>query len=409
MMIIYKYCEPIPAINLFNLLISLIAIWTFIIFILDIVINKNNIFKLFKEKKSAIILALSFISLAISAISADNIKFSIIGNGFRFGGLLSYVFYIFLAILGYKLTDKNRAIFFRCLIYTASFISILSLTNFEFTKEIFLVENAGIFANINHFSTYLNYIIIINIFTFYNDKNKYIGILDFICFIILVGMLIINGSFACYLGIMLILIITIVYAIKNKKILKYLAMFSIFFTISFTGAWMLVKGNFEELFEDLGILKTYYEDYSDNNNKDKQEYYFELCLQFVGSNRGELWRYGFEMAKEKPILGYGLENFSDDYLKYPLESQEDLPHNLILFLWLSGGIITLLLYLIANFMILGKNWRNFYLNNSITPIWFLIISHLFQSMFNNTLFYTTSLYAILFGMIYKNIKEKKDS
>lgn len=391
-----------------NSFISIISVVTLIIFIFETIVKKISIFEFIKKHKSILILITGFIFLTISCLLADDLKLSLIGNSFRFGGLLSFLFYGVLAILGYKLDEKNRNIFFRSLIYMSAFISILSLIKNDFTKQFLYVENAGIFTNINHFSTFLCYVLIVNIFVFYNDKNKWIAIFDFICFIISTGMLIINTSFACYLTIMFIIILTVVFAIKNKKIFKFLAMAGIFLTISISGAWMLIKGNFTELFEDLEFIKKYQTEYA-NGTKEQKEYFFESCLQYIGSYRGEMWRYGIEMIKEKPILGYGLENFSDDYKNYPLESGEDLPHNLIIFLWLSGGIFTLLAYLIAIILLLWKNRKCFYTNNSNTIIWFLIIAHLMQSMFNNTLFYTTSLYAILFGMLFKEFKTKKDN
>ena len=391
--------------NSFILIISIIAL---IVFIFETIIKKINIFDFIKSNKSILVLITSFIFLTISCLLADDLKLSLIGNSFRFGGLLSFFFYGVLAILGYKLNEKNRSIFFRSLIYMTTFISIFSIIKNDFTKQFLFIENAGIFTNINHFSTYLCYILIINIFVFYNDKSKWLAVFDFLCFIISTGMLIINTSFACYLTIMFIIMLTIVFAIKNKKILKFLAMAGVFVTISITGAWMLIKGNFLELFQDLELIQQYQTEYADGT-KEQKEYFFESCLQYIGSYRGEMWRYGIDMIKEKPILGYGLENFSDDYKKYPLESGEDLPHNLIIFLWLSGGIFTLLTYLIANVMLLWKNKKCFYINNSNTIIWYLIIGHLIQSMFNNTLFYTTALYAILFGMLFKEFKQKKDN
>lgn len=393
--------------NLNSFLISISTI-TLILFIIETIIKKINVFKFIKNDYSILFLIISFIFLTISCLLADDLYLSLIGSIWRFGGLFSFFFYGVFAILGCKLNEKNRNIFFRSLIYISTFISIFSLIKNDFTQQYVYIENAGIFPNINHFSTFLCYVLIVNIFIFYNDKNKYLAILDFICFIISTGMLIINTSFACYLTIMFIIMLTVVFAIKNKKIIKFLAMAGVFLTISLTGAWMLIKGNFIELFEDLEFIQKYQTEYADGT-KEQKEFFFENCLKYIGSYRGELWRYGIEMIKEKPILGYGLENFSDDYKNYPLESFEDLPHNLIIFLWLSGGVFTLLAYLIANVIILWKNRKCFYINNSNTIIWFLVIGHLMQSMFNNTLFYTTSLYAILFGMIFKEFKQKKDN
>ena len=115
--------------RLFPVLISFIAIFTIIVFLIDIIINKPNILKFLKNNKSCIFLILSFTFLSISCFSSKNVYLAIFGNDYRFGGLLSYLFYFFLAILGYKLTEKGREIFFRTTIYLTTIISILSLIN----------------------------------------------------------------------------------------------------------------------------------------------------------------------------------------------------------------------------------------------------------------------------------------
>ena len=125
----------------------------------------------------------------------------------------------------------------------------------------------------------------------------------------------------------------------------------------------------------------------------------------MGSYRGELWYYTLDLIKKKPLIGYGLENLAMEYKNYPMHSNEDLPHNLILHLFVCGGIFTLIFYLLANIIVLLKNKESFYKNNSLTIIYYIILGHLFQSMFNNTLFYVTSIYAIFFGMIYNDFQK----
>lgn len=393
--------------RLFPVLISFIAIFTIIVFLIDIIINKPNILKFLKNNKSCIFLILSFVFLSISCFSSKNVYLAIFGNDYRFGGLLSYLFYFFLAILGYKLTEKGREIFFRTTIYLTTIISILSLINSSTIMLFLPFKYSGIFFNINHFATYLVYIIIITIFTFYNDKNIILSIIDYICFIILVAMLIVNNTFGCYLAILLILIINVLFIIKNKLKIKYLLLLLTFVTLSLSikvdGVWEL-KNNFNGLLSDLNIIKGYTTNYS-KFTKDENENYVNSHIVFMGSYRGELWYYTLDLIKKKPLIGYGLENLAMEYKNYPMHSNEDLPHNLILHLFVCGGIFTLIFYLLANIIVLLKNKESFYKNNSLTIIYYIILGHLFQSMFNNTLFYVTSIYAIFFGMIYNDFQK----
>ena len=379
-----------------------------IIFLIDTVINKTNIFKFIKNNKSCIFLILSFMFLLIACISSKNVKLSFIGIYYRVSGIISYFLYFFLAILGYKLTEKNRNIFFKSIIYMAAIMSVLSLINNETTKEILPFDYTGIFFNTNHFATYLIYAIITCIFTFYNDKKTYSKIIDYLCFVIMVAMLIVNNTFGCYLALLFILITSIFFVIKNKIYLKYLfliiAVILLSLTIRVNGKWEL-EDNFESLLIDLNIIQGYATNYQDFT-EEESKHYIDSHVVYMGSYRGELWYYTMDLIAKKPLLGYGLENLDIEYEKYPMHQTNDLPHNLILHLWVCGGIFTLLFYLTANIMILIKHRKSLYINDSTTLIYFMVLGHLFQSMFNNTLFYVTSLYAIYFGMIYKNFKTK---
>ncbi len=405
MMLNYKFKFHNNNFKLFPKIIYIVAILSFITFVIDTIIHKTNIIIFLKNNKSSLFLVISFIFLTIACLNSKNIEFAIFGNQFRFSGILSYLFYAFLAILGYKLTLKHRNIFFRAIIYLTTIISILSLIKINFIQEFLFSEYTGVFFNKNHFATFLIYTIIITIFTFYNDKKLSISILDYVCFVIQIFMLIINDTFGCYITILFILIINIVFAIKNKLFLKYGLMLLAFISFSIT---ITVKENFDRLSYDLNVIKEFATKYPDLS-EEEHEMYINDQIRYLGNYRGELWYYTLDLIKKKPLIGYGLENITKEYEEnYIMESMNDMPHNLILYLWVSGGIFTLLSYLIANILILIKYRKNFYKSSYLTVIYFIIIGHLLQSMFNNTLFYTTSMYAILFGMIYKTIPPKEE-
>ncbi|MEI7740980.1 MAG: O-antigen ligase family protein [bacterium] len=74
----------------------------------------------------------------------------------------------------------------------------------------------------------------------------------------------------------------------------------------------------------------------------------------AGGDRKALWRIAIEGIKEKPVLGWGLENYGIVFEKYfrPMtldsslrETWYDRAHNQILEIWLALGAIGLLLYL----------------------------------------------------------------
>ncbi len=396
--------------NIFPLIIGGIAIVTFIIFMIECFRDETNIFGFIKKNKAIFFLMLSFIFLFIACVRGTNVEKAFLGVRPRFGGFIAYIYYAFLAILGYKLDVKYRKIFFRSIIVVATILSFLGLINSPGIQPYVYSQYSSIFFNENHFASYLTYAIVLLIFCIYNDKNIIVTIIDMFCFIILNAMLTANNSFGSYLTVIFVLVVSLMFVIKNKLYVKYGVLVGLFIFVS-----LIVKingsnpvgENFKELAADVDVIK----DYSSNIINDKveeSEKILEDRVVYIGSCRGELWYYSWDLIKKKPLLGYGLESLRDEFAQYPMHTSNDMPHNLIIYLLAVGGILTLLPYLINYGILLVKNRKAFWMNKPKTMIYFIILAHLFSSMFNNTIFYVTSLYAVIFGMIFTEEKEDEE-
>ncbi|MBU0534341.1 MAG: O-antigen ligase family protein [Candidatus Omnitrophica bacterium] len=78
--------------------------------------------------------------------------------------------------------------------------------------------------------------------------------------------------------------------------------------------------------------------------------YIESKLQPVKASsrvRGEYWRAGLEMLKEKPLVGFGLGSFGRIYAKYKLPKAEEtqMAHNDFLQIWTELGAVGFLIFL----------------------------------------------------------------
>ena len=124
-----------------------------------------------------------------------------------------------------------------------------------------------------------------------------------------------------------------------------------------------------------------------------------------GSGRIKLWKYGFQFFMQNPILGYGPENLESKYQAVGIE--QDRPHNLIVQLATTSGIIGLLSYLSAIGIILIRGLKSMDLENSFLVISLAcVIAYMISAMFGNSMYYTSPYFFIFLGILFQQIKQK---
>ena len=107
----------------------------------------------------------------------------------------------------------------------------------------------------------------------------------------------------------------------------------------------------------------------------------------------------FELVKQKPFFGWGLENLLNEFY-YQLGINEGRTHNLVLQLMGTTGIVGMLLYMVAMIAIFVrvlkriKNWNMF---EYITI--FCFISYMISALFGNSAFYTSPYFMIILGIL----------
>lgn len=377
--------------SFWHVITFIISIFTFLTFVLENITCKSKIKKFKSVKYIILFFLLFFVCTIISTILSNDITISFFGDSYRGNGLIQFLSYIGYALLGVSLNKKNRIRILRILSYTSFIMALINIFGNNNTFFVNYYSNSGIFFHFNHYAYYLVYTIITTIFLFFHDENKILKISNFIIYITLIYMLIINDTFGCYLAVLSTIIIIFIYCLKKKIITKFLFIIVPFIFLSLfvkVNNECLVIKNFKDIFYDIGIIKIQLEE--DKAIED-------TVIMNIGTNRGQLWYYGFKFIKEKPIFGYGLDNLGNKYLEYDIDI--DMPHNLILGLGATIGIPGMLFYFSTVSLILIKGFKKYKTNDSFSNLfYFVVFGHLVSSMFGNTMYYVTPYYVIILGM-----------
>ncbi|MBT3539010.1 hypothetical protein HOF40_02735 [Candidatus Parcubacteria bacterium] len=181
----------------------------------------------------------------------------------------------------------------------------------------------------------------------------------------------------------------------------------------------------------LGVSLYFFNIYSDTlyNNAPKVSRILDISLN-TGTGRTRLmaWDIAYEGFKDRPVFGWGPENYQNifdiyynpDFLEFSLEETLwDKPHNYVMELLSTGGIVTTVFYLAILISLLGylislikksssKNQKIIYLI-IITAILFYLVQNLFgiETSYSYQLWFVLMAY-IMFEYISKKEQEVTD-
>ncbi len=329
-----------------------------------------------------------FIFLGISLFFSVDINTSWFGAYGRYEGLTSWLFYgLWAILLIFHLGDnqiESRDAKIRQLIvisslsgFLVSLYAIFQLFGLDF---ITWAEPANItgravssFGQPNYLACWLLIVLPFSAYLFYTAKNNLGRIIWTLIFITELGALFSTGSRAAFLVFLVISVLWFLWFLAQKKILsgrKIVFIISVALAVALFFIAFLAISN-QSRFNELTNFK-------------KGSAYVRL----------ELWQTGLESYLKKPILGYGLDNQKEVYVKYydpnlAIYSNpnvySDRAHNLILDTLLTSGIIGLLFF-IYFLRWVYLNLFNSYINNrkyelSAFLLWSLT-AYLISLMFN---------------------------
>lgn len=348
------------------------------------------------EQKVAIAYLMFYV---VATIFSINILVSILGNDFRYEGILMIGVYILLFIMASKYIVINEKLI-KLVLIAASIMCIYSVFQYYgfdpiqkwsmdniYTKQAF-----SFLRNRNVLGTYISLFIPISM-GLYIFRGKKIYCLT--ASLIFAGMLV-SMTRATWVGFLIYSVIGFLFVYKNKVRLNRVAVvfiifIAIFFVIDISAKYG-VGGNGETL---SGRVI-----YTVENGKDIND--------SSGSNRIMIWKGVLKSIKTSPILGSG-----PDTMKIKLESNGtffethyDKSHNEFLEIWLTGGIFTLISYLVLIGVILYKLIRKRY-DDSAKIMILIIMSYLVQSFFSNSVILVAPIYWITLGACVKYVNSSE--
>ena len=238
-------------------------------------------------------------------------------------------------------------------------------------------------------------------------------------------MLIINDTFGGYLGVFVAVFASAVYGIikfisylKNKNALSeeakandkknlingaiaMLVIVVLFVTCSLNiknqSGNAYVVNNVKGFIKDIGVFGGYMTTTENATQVDVST--LDTSITKAGSGRGETWIKVWELIKQRPLFGYGLEcllfQFSGQF-----NVGEGRTHNLLLQLLATVGIPGTIMYFAALAIIffrLLSNWKSWSDVEKITT--FVGIAYIVTALTGNSTYYTSPFFMMFLGFV----------
>lgn len=320
--------------------------------------KKDFSLAIFTKKNPAVlllvVLSLFFFVLILSTIFSVDVRFSIFGDPGRSGGMINllayFIFAIFISIFikeeyWEKLLKVN--FIFGAIAGIFAVIQYFGIFNNIFVS--FSVGGAGapsFLGNSTFLAVYMLFLTFLAFYFFIQSKVKNQKILYGSLFFLFLLTIIISGSRATYLGALVGFVFYFLFYPKKLKVLKIFAASLLGLAITI----VLLFNFFPQLGQKSSLLTTISSRVS-----------ISKIISDLAGNRLPAWEMTWQAIKEKPLLGWGPENFYVGFEKYYSPVNDSLkkewwdrPHNIFLDIFIHYGIFALILYVSFWCLILAK-------------------------------------------------------
>jgi O-antigen ligase len=347
----------------------------------------------------AVILILAYlIILVIASFFGNDFYRSFWSNNERSDGilLLGHLFIFAVVISSFLRTVKEWLYLFDLFILAVLGVALVSIDQFlaltfpESWKVHFLPSSNGVrlaatIGNAGYVGGYMIFGFFISLFMLLKRNNLYLKLSYLIMILITLFITLQTQTRGAYLALAfggLVMMVYLMWFYFNHKYLKITLVI-----ILLTG---LIGVSSIFLFKDSGIVK---------NNTILNRISSISLTSGTANNRMVTWVIGWKVFQERPLFGYGQENFYQGFDKYyntkNTEEWFDRCHNMVCDRAITGGIVGLIGYLamliIPFFVLWNFYWRKY--NNLVeaenkyrrflTPIIFsiLIVAYIIQNLF----------------------------
>lgn len=332
---------------------------------------------------------LYLVFISFSSLLANSFSLSFWSNNERSEGilLLLHLFAYLFVLSGFLRRLKDWLFLFEVSFFSSLLVSLIGLG--QYLGHNWIVDSASgarltsTIGNAGYVAGYLIFNIFFGIILMFFRKNKYLYFY-YILGIILQIFITFNtltrgGIIALAFSLFAFLIYAVFFRFKTKKIMKVSSLSILLIIIIFTSLVFLNKDS----------------DWVQKN--DILERITSISVESpTAKNRLVTWEGALQGFKEKPLFGYGYENFYQVFDKYfnPEIYRKagsvvwfDRAHNIVFDRLITGGLIGLLLYLSMLFAPLFFLWKYFYKekksNEYFIPVIFtlIILAYFIQNLF----------------------------
>ncbi|MBL7155301.1 MAG: O-antigen ligase family protein [Candidatus Portnoybacteria bacterium] len=342
--------------------------------------------------KLNLVLALFFLYITtvfLSSILAGSFYFSFWSNNERSEGLLLLLhLFLFLVVLtGFLRRLKDWLIVFEAFFISGLLVCLVALGQY-LNLSWLLGSSGGIrlastIGNAGYVAGYLIFNIFFGLFLFFFRKNRYLR-LYYVLGILLQIFIVLNtlsrgGILALAFSLTVFVGYLVFFYLKSNKLVRNTGIIILLLIVFLAGLVFFNK--------QADWVK-------DNPVLDRISTISVSAT--TAQNRLMTWQSAYQGFKEKPMLGYGYENFYQVFDKYfnPKIYRHagsvvwfDRAHNIIFDRLITGGLVGLFMYLILLFLPLYYLWRWFYRNKIasayLIPVIFTLVAlaYFIQNLF----------------------------
>ena len=361
------------------------------------------------KHKVDIFIILTIVFALISTLFAYNIQDALNGTENRYEGLYMIIYYFSLFYISSYINPKHKKYIVYAILSTG-FIQLLYAVcqRLEILNVVTRIHKGrswaiGFVHNPNFFGTYMLLCLSYSLGLFIDRKNikqKIIFLLLSISF--LIG-LIISDTLSVVVGLFIVLLFIIIYAIKFKKLKELIVILIIIPLVTLTVHLL----GLTKIAKDLNVFKKETIDIVTNKDVNKDEY---------GTGRIYVWKETLKEVPKNLFTGIGIDNLK--YIKNGspiirhVEKEDgihnfayDKSHNEYLQILITGGIFYLISYLIFYFIIVKNGIKDCFKNKEVYLI-LPVIGYLVQAFFNISVIEVAPLFYIALGLC--TIRNKGD-
>lgn len=396
------------------------------------------------------------ITILLSAVFSPTKSVALIGAYNRYEGTLTYLCYIILFFIAYNIKYSNKQLqWFIYILYTFVVINVLlGLLNFygiDVLKNDFVygllfsglpegatLHDASKFvATLNHGNYVSGFAaVLIGLFLTWSllDKNNIRSIMNLIFALLSVAMLFYALSSSGFVTSLIIipLAFLLIFIAANKK--KFIII-GVSFLILSSGIFVLMSSHNSKVWDEtLGMFLTEnpFKEASESAGfnpllaskafaEEKVEFSFpQLPESGVGPGSGRLyiWGQAWQLIKDRPLVGYGLDTFTYQFPQNDTGKHSnietytvtvDKPHNLYVGMAYGSGVIAMLAMVALFGHILFHGGRTALKEKDPILIALLLgaLAYMGQAMFNDSIGGVGVVFWVLIGVITARIIQKE--